>query len=121
MHILTTVPEVLDRAAHIIDQRGWIQHDSESAQGICLTHALLLAINASTLRLNIVYAPLCTTLRLPQGGVGLMVWNDAPERTKQEVLEALRVTSERVRQIQRFARQAPQIEDTMNGVWVVPV
>lgn len=118
MRILTTVPEVLDRAAHIIEQRGWIQGDSEDCNGVCLTHALLLATDASSLRYNIVRAPLNTALGLPHLGSSLMLWNDAPGRTKDEVIKALRDTAERVRRIQHEASHTPQIRDTINGVWL---
>lgn len=108
MRILTTVPEVLERAAHIIEQRGWIQKDSENCDGVCLTHALSMATEVSSVRYGAVTAPVCNTLGLPHLGASLMVWNDAPERTKDEVIKALRDSAARVRQIQRGARHMPE-------------
>jgi hypothetical protein len=108
MRIITTVHEALERAAHIIEQRGWIQNDAESAKGICLTHALLLAADASTLRVGLLRPPVCTILGLPfSSPVSLMVWNDQKGRTQQEVIDALRAAASLAKEIMNTAHTCP--------------
>lgn len=91
--------EVLERAAEIIQERGWCQGDAETPDGrVCLGRALtiaraelddrrpvLLAWEADVSNYNL----FDWLIRLAGPKPGFSGWNDAPGRTKGEVLAAI--------------------------------
>ena len=81
-----TVAEVLNAAADLIEKRGWCQHLAFDPDG---RHCALGAIWAQRCP-----GPLereaVAAVRRATGSPFVGEWNDAPQRTKEEVVEALR-------------------------------
>ena len=95
MRLLTTAHETLERAAHVIEQRGWIQNEERNANGICLVEALRIAADASIVRFDVLvhYTAAAVFLtgkaaRAPYKTI--MHWNDENGRTQEDVTAALR-------------------------------
>jgi hypothetical protein len=94
---IMTPDEILDRAADLIDERGWCQGTyQDSAGGLCIDAAtavaamgrldILRAIKNSSFvdaTLAVVEAVDATTFK----------WNDAPERTQEEVTSTMRAVA----------------------------
>lgn len=101
--------DLLDKAADLIEQLGWAQHAARSATGeICAGQAVNDAVLSSSIthgiysvrdvtRAQVVNALLLRHLAAEgyRNSYGTLfesvpAWNDAPERTKDEVINALR-------------------------------
>lgn len=117
----TTVPDVLTAAADVIEQRGWLQgsfsiraYDEygepdgfiENAP-VCVRGAISLAAAAGYLDETTELTDECVE-RLARhldaehatatgARIAVAVWNDAPGRTADEVVTALRATAEEAR------------------------
>jgi hypothetical protein len=99
-----TVHEVLRKAADLIEQRGWAQRRFEDANGrLCIHGAIHLVVSRLAVRNDWDRDSLSTAAWhqfleyiLAEGvepdlvRLGFMRWNDSPERTKEEVVRALR-------------------------------
>jgi hypothetical protein len=98
--------ELLERAREIIKTQGWHQGDASSIAGTsCIAMSLekaLLDARHSVTEFDFARAALARSLKLPPGttasersnepqywGRPLMLWNDTPGRTEDEVLKAL--------------------------------
>lgn len=83
-----TTPErqaLLD-AADYIEEHGWCQRQMEDGMKVCAMRALMVVAPLSVAVISEVM------LRRHIGAKwGIPAWNDAPERTKEEVVEAMRV------------------------------
>ena len=81
----------LERAARIIEQRGWCQNDFVDPRGgVCLDFALLVSDPESNeAARRVVEAEL---RRRGQPG-NVVRWNDHPERSREEVVELLRTAA----------------------------
>jgi hypothetical protein len=116
MRVLTTAHGTLERAAHIIEQRGWIQKEAVNANGVCLVQALQLAAEASTIRFDVLvhYAAAAVFLvgnatRAPYRTI--MHWNDDAGRTQQEVTAVLRKAAEIAKEAVNHDRREPTRTD----------
>lgn len=107
------VAQTLEKAADLIETKGWAQGGTGRgpAGEMCMSVALWEARNDHFLSLE--YAalgnayhvalreamslPMCSCERI-QCGSGIPLWNDDPGRTKQDVLDALRKTALTVRE-----------------------
>jgi hypothetical protein len=102
-----TVHKVLLNAADLIEQRGWTRGIHQDAEGrLCVHGAINVAVlgmpcvgNIVIFRLDEFLTGAWVQLRdylLAKGvepdsvSAGCIIWNDAPGRTKEEVLQALR-------------------------------
>jgi hypothetical protein len=81
------VADVLDGAADIIERDGWCQGALERDGAVCAIGALTMAMRPTVAR-DRAFAALARRL----GGDSVARWNDAPERTKQEVLDLFRTS-----------------------------
>lgn len=93
-------PDLFDTAADLIEQNGWEQ-GFDRKSGLCVDDALCKAARKLVTGLGIIdLAPIVKAqIGLDDTDV-LWAWNDAPERTEQEVLDALRGTAKAVRRQQ---------------------
>lgn len=89
------VGRVLDRAADLIEKRGWMKHAMKYEGRICALQAIRLAarreaplflFGVSELTLEARYR----MTRHGTNGTSIPYWNDYPDRTKEEVVNALR-------------------------------
>lgn len=80
-----SVGEVLEAAAIIVERDGWCQFRMCDQDG---GHCALAAI----IRADVYRCGATAFMRTILGG-SLMEWNDAPERTKEEVVAALRAAA----------------------------
>jgi putative intracellular protease/amidase len=99
---MSTVADVLDRAADVIAERGHCKGDYEGPDGsVCAIGALLVAIAGGPADpLNARQFHTYMSARdWASDVVGNAVarWNDAPERTADEVIAALREAARRER------------------------
>ena len=87
---LDEVGKVLDAAADYIEGYGWCQYKLEDGRGrACLMGALLRVWSDETIEHR--YAVLDRLAGLLGRSVNsIALWNDAPGRTKEEVIAALR-------------------------------
>jgi len=102
--------DILNRAIQLVEKNGWQQGEVVPTSHVCLTTAIerawqekkysLVDFNytreALSKILNVPREPeqLPTDpLAVPYWGRYFMEWNDAPERTKEQVIEALRSAS----------------------------
>jgi len=98
--------KILQRAARLIEEKGWQQGSVEPVQQECLATALEHSFREkeySIVDFNYAREALSQVLQIPREpkklpgdpldvpywGRHLMEWNDAPGRTKSEVLESL--------------------------------
>lgn len=88
---LLALPGALRLAARIISREGWVQKEECTREGMCLVEAMRLAVSQSTARLSDMHLFVSVAVGLDpmQRFSRLMQWNDAPGRTKIEVLTAL--------------------------------
>ena len=91
-----TTREVLLKAADIIEEKGWYQGNMIGPKGeLCMLGALNVASDYSLEYFNV-----RTVVRdhlhisVKDKSFSLSNWNDAPERTKEEVIAALRGAAE---------------------------
>lgn len=100
MTVEYTIPDLLDKAADVIIERGWHQGDYQKPGGeaVCAMGALFAAaarsprtagLNTADPRSAAAVAATCLKRHL---GIesSLPAWNDSPGRTEDEVLAALR-------------------------------
>jgi hypothetical protein len=86
-----TPSQVLRKAAEVIEEFGWIQGEYGGAdEGYCVDGAIQCAAHGAYDRF-LARSLLCGYLRASW----LPLWNDAPERTKDQVIAALRAAAER--------------------------
>lgn len=89
-----TVADVLNGAADLIERDGWCQNTSHGAGG---TRCAVAAIrDARPLPVG-VYTGALEWFERTLGCPSAALWNDAPGRTKTEVVAALRAAAERAR------------------------
>ena len=102
--------KILDRAARLIEEKGWQQGATEAVPQECIATALEHSFREkgySIVDFNYAREALSRVLQIPRDpkavpgdpldvpywGRHLMEWNDAPGRTKAEVLESLQSAS----------------------------
>jgi hypothetical protein len=85
------VADVLDDAADLLEREGWTQWAQVSPEGICAGHALRQASIPTYVLAH--PARQSFTSHIGVGYWDLTAWNDAPERTKQQVLDAFRAAA----------------------------
>jgi hypothetical protein len=85
------VAAVLDRAADLIEERGWIQGRCKDETGICALHAIDLATPDDDDDEMYWHTSEAVWQRV---GWNITGWNDAPGRTAAEVIAALRAAAE---------------------------
>ncbi len=82
------------RAIEIIKERGWWQGDWEGPNGeVCIARSLVIAGHpqpAFSLRLQEAMQTVAHMLTKPERRLGPGDWNDAPERTVEDVYLALK-------------------------------
>lgn len=92
--------QLLMRAADLIVERGWTQHKSVSSFGeLCASEATYCANNWTALDhqdASEMWQRARNALRLHIGTAYIADWNDAPERTAEEVITALRATAREI-------------------------
>jgi hypothetical protein len=94
----TEVADVLDGAADLIEKVGWAQGMWRTDKGeVCITQAIADASPFRTCSYREV-VPLRDVIGLPWD-MSLVRWNDAPGRTEQEVLDALRASAKAERRL----------------------
>lgn len=87
--------EVIAKAREAIETKGWIQGDERNYQGVCLVGALVDgADQLLTIQANLAYMAACQYVAAvidgeEYWGVSIPNWNDAPHRTKTDVLDCL--------------------------------
>lgn len=107
------IAEVLDGAADVIERDGWCQNDLTSDDGRhCLMGAIgahlgtlsesgwwnLLAFDEVESKITAARDAAALAAQIDVGpGMNVANWNDAPERTEQEVLDALRLAAKQER------------------------
>ena len=95
------VSDYLNKAADIIEEKGWIQGDFETEDGVCVNRAITLVTWSDRGRpMDIELSDqVRRALReyLSSAPLSLYKWNDKPGRTKEEVLAALRGAAEATR------------------------
>jgi hypothetical protein len=80
-----SVQDTLDRTADLIEETGWIQDQFGSENlGYCLAGALRRVAPASE------YYDARDEIHKRIGTEHVTIWNDAPERTKEDVIAMLR-------------------------------
>lgn len=87
------ISEVLFKAAQIIERDGWCQNDYKNGNCLCPLGAIRVACGHQANKENSeVTQPTCEFLRdfLDKP---VWCWNDAPERTAEEVIDALVIAS----------------------------
>ena len=82
---LDEASKVLLRAAEKIEREGWIQDMYSNEHGLCLLGALGYPLHEGRDEVEEARLRLAMTIRGP-----LTRWNDAPGRTKEEVVAKLR-------------------------------
>lgn len=98
--------EVLNRAADLIERDGWCQGSDRLKDGICVGKAIELSAEALRAlwgedfdaRPAFVALELAAGIRVDadhRSFGGYVLWNDAPGRTKAEVVAVLRSAAER--------------------------
>lgn len=91
------VAQKLDEARALIETRGWARNDYECNGGLCIIGAIRAATNGDPFTWSDESGVLERFMRSALGLCWLDVWNDAPERTQAEVIEALRKAAELAR------------------------
>ena len=80
--------EVLNKAADLIERKGWWHSGIPNNDGHCASNAILHVEDLSTSDLS-AHEALWTHLD-GTSPTDIFAWNDAPERTAAEVIEVLR-------------------------------
>lgn len=94
-----TPAEALSKARDVLAERGWHQGDYEGAEGsVCLYGALAAAVGVAPADLGtsttvVAAAAILPRTRAMDGGL-VSIWNDAPERTYEDVVLALKQAEE---------------------------
>lgn len=81
--------EILTDTKALILERGWIKNQFENSKGVCLSGALHIAAERNVGSFEDAYRAVSTAAGLTPYAFQICVWNDAPERTLDEVLAAL--------------------------------
>jgi len=82
-----TAEEILARAADLLETRGWCQGVLEDEHGhLCLVEALGITLTKYRALRHVV----CRAVDQEIGSGNFGAWNDAPGRTQDEVVTALR-------------------------------
>jgi len=107
--------EVLECAAKKIEEEGWVQNNYYARdEGYCVVGAVAACLNPDFTRnyLGIGQAADVLWQNRPQPMTFLTFtrWNDAPERTKEEVIAALLSAAEKARA--REAKEANAVRDS---------
>ena len=90
---VVTDADVLNRAAELIEERGWCQHSYHGSGGtLCAEGAIFEAI--SEFGLPRYSHHVSTWIDRPFAPKSLPFWNDRPERTREEVVAKLRELAE---------------------------
>lgn len=85
------VRDVLLTAAHLLAQHGWCQRQSRSGSGaLCVVAAIAAAAGGAKTLEDRAHHALEVWVIWHSNHDSVAEWNDAPERTKDEVLHALR-------------------------------
>lgn len=89
-----TAAEILDTAALLIEEHGWIQGTARNEHGYCVVGAIL-EISRTSPRMN----PYREVLKVLGRSCGseIVDWNDTPGRQAWEVTAALRQAAKRAR------------------------
>jgi hypothetical protein len=95
------VADVLDDAADLLEREGWIQHASYSLDGGACSVGAVAAV-VSRKHLPVVMEDAATNavqdyLDYRYDDADIVAWNDAPGRTKQQVLDAFRAAAKQER------------------------
>jgi hypothetical protein len=85
--ILDEIGTALIKAADYIEKYGWCQHSHSKAGTVCLWGAICEANGGDGRLCDDAYDKVETFLQNPIGAIN---WNDAPGRTKDEVIALLR-------------------------------
>jgi hypothetical protein len=112
MHFSSTkIADVLERAADLYESgqyelhRGSFFNNDQEAPGVCAIGALMLAAGSSlvtgrllhNLQTTILYWDATEVVERKITGYLLPTWNDAPGRTKQEVIDLFKETAKELR------------------------
>lgn len=87
------VADLIEQAANLIETYGWIQGQyGDETMGYCVMGALERAASAGALdRKEAVRAGLALGRQV--GAAAITIYNDAPERTKNEVIDLMKHTA----------------------------
>lgn len=105
--------EVLEAAAEYIEQHGWIQETLTDGEAVCIVGSMygvcgyLSEINEH-LKIEMVKEPF-DLLASYMKSQEIASWNDAPERTEQEVLDAL----QKAAKLGRIREDCAELEGTL--------
>ena len=76
-------------AADYIEEHGWCQYEPANRKGaVCAVGALMAVSSSPSIKLDAI-----ELVKLVIGQWHIPNWNDAPERTKEEVVSALRAAA----------------------------
>ncbi len=82
------IADVLDDAADLLEREGWIQGAGHGPVGRCAMVAIGRAALADVHSYEVARDVFAEAV-----GAGITDWNDAPERNKQQVLDAFRAAA----------------------------
>lgn len=85
--------EVFNKAAAYIEEKGWVQGRGKTQDGVCCAFAIGHFAGDHDMTKYFTHFKKVNNLA-GEGNFGIGVWNDRPERTKEEVLAALRKAAE---------------------------
>lgn len=99
--------EVLERAADLIEERGWWQQDEECEQGDSLCAQLAIAAAKTEIEFEYMERFVPEQLLMEHLGIEstrnwldpLFNWNDDPIRTKEQVVKELRSCAASLREV----------------------
>lgn len=93
-----TIANVLDDAADLIENKGWVQGTMWNNNGFCIRGAIVITASTGSLEFKTLaylsrYMYVNGYVKLPVLPGGLEAWNDNPSRSKFEVMECLRMAA----------------------------
>lgn len=93
------IAEVLDKAADVIEVRGWCQRTLETGDGrVCMEGAISVACGVlGHPSVGPQYSNALCAVGLHLGNLIPYRWNDAPGRDKYEVIDLLRTVAKELR------------------------
>lgn len=89
--------EILAKAADLIDERGHCKRVSEDLDGRLCVYGALRKATEQFVDQDRVFGAAAERISEHLGGDLVAIWNDYPERTKEEVVSALRSAAEAAR------------------------
>lgn len=97
---MSAVSDVLNGAADLIERDGWVQGHYRTTEGYCIAGAIDQTLGIiDDDELHVQLWPVAQAARVQVlaivDDVAPTLWNDAPGRTKEEVVAALRAAAER--------------------------